>query len=126
MSGHVKTYITQLVDHAVNAAVTKVTAYAATVTALVTPKNKYPDVLNDFGFIISISDWIKISGFIWVLMLIVSTAVKWFMSLYNRFRKADLGHCPECMAPGVAKEDSIEGDTICENGHKYPSMLFTK
>lgn len=31
------------------------------------------------------------------------------------------GWCPTCGAPGVSRERSVDGDTICLNGHKTKS-----
>lgn len=34
---------------------------------------------------------------------------------------ATYGFCPECGAPGVSRERRLNGDDICQAGHKYPS-----
>lgn len=31
------------------------------------------------------------------------------------------GFCPKCGAPGKFRERRIDGNDICEKGHKYPS-----
>jgi hypothetical protein len=36
------------------------------------------------------------------------------------------GFCPECNAPGKARERRINGNDICENNHSYPSANALK
>ena len=36
-------------------------------------------------------------------------------------RSAPYGFCPQCGAPGVAREKRPNGDDVCENGHHYAS-----
>lgn len=31
------------------------------------------------------------------------------------------GYCPQCSAPGKLRERRMNGNDICEKGHKYPS-----
>lgn len=31
------------------------------------------------------------------------------------------GYCPQCGAPGTIRERRIDGDDICEKGHRYKS-----
>lgn len=35
--------------------------------------------------------------------------------------KDSLGYCPVCGARGEKRERRMNGDDICEQGHKYPS-----
>ena len=35
--------------------------------------------------------------------------------------KATYGYCPKCGAPGCRRERRINGDDMCEQGHRYPS-----
>jgi hypothetical protein len=32
------------------------------------------------------------------------------------------GYCPECAAPGELRERRPNGNDVCKNGHKYPSL----
>ena len=36
---------------------------------------------------------------------------------------APYGYCPQCGAPGIARERCIGGNDRCAKGHDYPSMM---
>jgi len=36
------------------------------------------------------------------------------------------GYCPQCGAPGFTRERRLNGDDICERGHRYPSNTAIK
>jgi hypothetical protein len=39
----------------------------------------------------------------------------------ERIQVVNYGYCPICKAPGKSRERGINGNDVCENGHKYPS-----
>lgn len=39
----------------------------------------------------------------------------------HQHAKHPYGFCPTCKAPGKARERRLDGNDVCENGHKYPS-----
>jgi hypothetical protein len=46
---------------------------------------------------------------------------KTIANLLNPQNKNVYGFCPICGSPGKTRERRMNGDDICEKGHKYPS-----